>query len=153
MSLGGSMALYSKSYRVYWSETDAALMMHFSNFFRVCERTEEEFLRSLGFEQHGTGSQAIGSSCQGFAECDYRSPLRPGDMYRVDIVDIVMGSSSLRWHYEIYNETRGELSATCEIVTVAYDESLGKSVPIPDEIREKLMKAGARPREALVSGS
>ncbi len=40
--------LFSIRYRVWWSETDAALMMHFSNFFRVCERTEEEFLASLG---------------------------------------------------------------------------------------------------------
>ena len=40
--------LLSARYRVHWSETDAAGIMHFSNFFRVIERCEEDLLASLG---------------------------------------------------------------------------------------------------------
>ena len=40
--------LFTARYRVHWSETDAAGRMHFSNFFRVLERCEEDLLASLG---------------------------------------------------------------------------------------------------------
>ena len=141
------MAIYSRTYRVYWSETDAALMMHFSNFFRVCERTEEEFLASLGITQRGSpGSRLLMPRVH--AECDYKRPLRPGDDYRVDIVDVVLGKSSITYVYEIYNLTSGQLAATCKIVTVSYDERGDRAVEIPKEVREALMRAGARERNS-----
>jgi len=142
--------LYSKRYRVYWSETDAALMMHFSNFFRVCERTEEEFLASLGVTQRGLpGSRILMPRVH--AECDYESPLRPGAVYRVDITDVVIGRSSLQYLYEFYDESSDKLSARCKIVTVFYDEAEGKAKEIPKELREKLLAAGAKLREDVAS--
>ncbi|MFP3285939.1 MAG: thioesterase family protein [Acidilobus sp.] len=141
--------LYSKRYRVYWSETDAALMMHFSNFFRVCERTEEEFLASLGVTQRGLpGSRILMPRVH--AECDYENPLRPGAVYRVDITDVVIGRSSLQYLYEFYDESN-KLSARCKIVAVFYDEAEGKAKEIPKELREKLLAAGARLREDVAS--
>ncbi|ESQ21333.1 MAG: putative thioesterase [uncultured Acidilobus sp. CIS] len=142
--------LYSKRYRVYWSETDAALMMHFSNFFRVCERTEEEFLASLGVTQRGLpGSRILMPRVH--AECDYENPLRPGAVYRVDITDVVIGRSSLQYLYEFYDESSNKLSARCKIVAVFYDEAEGKAKEIPKELREKLLAAGARLREDVAS--
>jgi len=142
--------LYSKRYRVYWSETDAALMMHFSNFFRVCERTEEEFLASLGVTQRGLpGSRILMPRVH--AECDYENPLRPGVVYRVDIIDVVIGRSSLQYLYEFYDESSNKLSARCKIVAVFYDEAEGKAKEIPKELREKLLAAGARLREDVAS--
>ncbi len=81
------------------------------------------------------------------AECDYESPLRPGDIYRVDIVDVIIGRTSLQYFYEIYNETSGQLSARCRIVTVVYDEQTGKPKEIPQDLKSKLLRAGARLRE------
>mgnify|MGYP001772635101 CR=1 FL=1 len=138
--------IFSLRYRVWWSETDAAIMMHFSNFFRVCERTEEEFLSHLGVAQVGQpGSRLLMPRVR--AECDYESPLRPGDMYRVDIVDIVLGRTSIQYSYEVYNETRGRLSARCRIVTVIYDEATDRPKEIPAELRNKLLASGARQRD------
>ncbi len=144
--------LFTARYRVYWSETDAALMMHFSNFFRVCERTEEEFLASLGLSQVGEpGKRIIMPRVR--AECNYKSPLRPGDLYRVDIVDIVIGRSSLTYSYRIYNETRGAISAECNIVAVTYDESKGSSVAVPAYLKEKLLSMGARLRSDVAESA
>lgn len=141
-----SRPIFSASYRVYWSETDAACWMHFSNYFRICERTEEEFLAGLGFTQSSRpGKRLIMPRVS--ARCDYKSPLGPGDFYRVDITGIIIGRSSLTYEYEIYNETTNRLAAKCTIVTVAYDESLGRSVELPRELKEKLLAVGARLRE------
>ncbi len=143
--------LFSMRYRVWWSETDAALMMHFSNFFRVCERAEEEFLASLGVVQVGQpGSRLLMPRVR--AECDYESPLRPGDTYRVDLVDLVLGRSSLQYSYEIFNETSRRLSARCRIVAALYDELTGRAREIPRELRERLLAAGARQRAEVAEG-
>ncbi|ADL18717.1 hypothetical protein ASAC_0310 [Acidilobus saccharovorans 345-15] len=143
-----SRPIFSASYRVYWSETDAACWMHFSNYFRVCERTEEEFLARLGFTQDShPGKRLIMPRVS--AKCDYKSPLGPGDSYRVDITGIIIGRSSLTYEYEIYNETTNRLAAKCTIVTVAYDENLRGSVELPRELKEKLLAAGARLRDEV----
>ncbi|MEB2793451.1 MAG: thioesterase family protein, partial [Caldisphaeraceae archaeon] len=75
---------------------------------------------------------------------DYKSILRPGDAYRVTITEIQLGKRSIRYFYEIYNETLERLSAICKIVTVFYDETSGKSVELPKELREKLLERGAK---------
>ncbi len=137
--------LFSARYRVQWSETDAAGLVHFSNFFRYCERAEEDFLLSLGFHYRFT---SIGVPAVAFprvkAGCEYFSPLRPGDTFRVDIVDVVVGGKSIAYRFEIHNETTGRLSAVCEIVAVAFSLEKGGSIPVPDELREKLLERGAR---------
>ncbi|AMD30413.1 thioesterase family protein [Acidilobus sp. 7A] len=143
--------IFSATYRVYWSETDAACMMHFSNYFRVCERTEEEFLTRLGFSQRAEPGKRI-IMPRVSASCDYKSPLGPGHSYRVDIVDIVIGRSSITYVYEIFNETTQRLSAACTIVAVAYDEASGRSVEVPVELKEKLLAAGARLRDERATG-
>ncbi|MGC8567228.1 MAG: acyl-CoA thioesterase [Caldisphaera sp.] len=135
--------IFSAKYRVYWSETDAALMMHFSNFFRVCERAEEDFYASLNISQKGeVGKRLIMPRVH--AECDYKNSLRPGDLYSVNIKEIQLGKSSIRYTYEIYNESSNELSAVCKIVTVVYDEINNKSMEIPQELRKKLIEKGAK---------
>jgi len=134
--------IFSAKYRVYWSETDAAIMMHFSNFFRVCERAEEDFLASLNISQRGeVGKRLLMPRVH--AECDYKNSLRPGDLYSVNIVEIVLGKSSIRYTYEIYNETSKQISAICKIVAVVYDEINNKAMEIPNEIRKKLIEIGA----------
>ena len=142
------MPLYSKRYRVYWSETDAARIVHFSNYFRYCEKTEEEFLYELAGGQYNYPMREGDSEIlmpRVHAECDYEFPLFPGDTYRVDIVDVVIGNKSITYSYEVYNESKGGVrAAKCSIVVVALDVKTMKGVPIPTRIREMLLNAGAR---------
>ncbi|MEB3779661.1 MAG: acyl-CoA thioesterase [Desulfurococcales archaeon] len=144
----GQVPLYSRKYRVYWSETDAARIVHFSNYFRYCERTEEEFLYELAGGKYNYPIEASGSEIlmpRVHAECDYEFPLFPGDTFRVDIVDVVLGNKSITYTYEIYNESKGGVKAArCSIVVVALDVKSMKGVPIPGHIREMLLNAGAR---------
>ncbi len=138
--------LYSAVYRVYWSETDAAQMMHFSNFFRVCERAEEEFMHSLGVWNAMREKRIVIPRVH--AECDYEYPLRPGDRYRVDIDEVVVGRKSLEYRCSFHNLEAGRLSARCRIVVAAVSIDTGRAVEVPTEIREALLKAGARVKAA-----
>ena len=128
----------------YWSETDAAGIVHFSNFFRYCERTEEDFWISRfgGLDKARSKFNVLFPRVR--AECNYHFPIYPYNRYRVEIVDIVVGNSSITYRYKIFNESMGErLSAECTITVVCVEKDTMKSRPIPDEIRKFLMDIGA----------
>ena len=132
--------IFSKKYRVYWSETDAAQIMHFSNFFRACERTEEDFWQSMGLKFDPSLGVIFPRA---HASCDYHSPLHPGDTYRVDITRIIVGRTSITYYFQIYNEDKNKLSAECRIVAVAYSTTEKKPIPIPGQVRQLLYERGA----------
>ncbi len=128
-------ALYSMEGRVYWSETDAAQIAHFTSFLRYCEKTEEEFV--IGLMGRSEFPPPI-LFPRVHVEVDYYTPLRVHDKYRVDIVSIKLGNKSITWDYEIHNLTLGSLSAKCRIVTVAFDPRKWTAIEIPVNLREKI---------------
>jgi len=137
--------IFAAEYYVYWSETDAAQLVHFSNYFRICERAEEDFWRSLGLK-FDTSYGLIFPRVH--ASCDYRSPLHPGDRFRVEIVNIVLGNTSLTYFFRIFNITRDRLAAECRIVATAYSIEKQETIPIPVEVRKLLLERGAEERPA-----
>ncbi len=132
--------LYSLEGRVYWSETDAAQIAHFTSILRYCERAEEEFMLSL-FRGRWRRGELIFPRVH--VECDYYTPLAPHERWRVDIVSIRLGAKSIEYNFEVYNLDRGELAARGKIVAVAFDPRRGLAVEIPGEARKILLEAGA----------
>lgn len=143
------MALFSLEGRVYWSETDAAGLVHFSNILRYCERAEEEFMISLLGRGWGPGSPLFPRV---HAECDYHSTLTPHERWRVDIVDVMIGRKSVEYRFEVYNLETNSLAAKCRIVAVAFDPGQGRAVEVPGELREALLRAGARLKQEAMGG-
>lgn len=140
----GDKSLFAARYRVHWSETDAAGIMHFSNFFRVIERCEEDLLASLGLMDRivGHGIPPIAFP-RVHAECRYQAPLRLADTYRVEVTRIEIGRTSIAYRFRIVNETLGRVSAECGVIAVAYSLAEGKPIPVPEEMRKKLLEIGA----------
>lgn len=140
------MALYSHRFVVYWSDTDAAGIAHFSNFFRWCEKTEEELFRSkLGSLPAIT---ALGIAFPRVkASCTYSFPLFLHDSIRVDVEDIEIGRKSITYRYKIFNESKGAEAAECEIVVVAVDLKEMRSIELPSVVKDILFSIGARERD------
>ena len=130
--------VYSLEGRVYWSETDAAQIAHFTTFLRYCEKTEEEFLISLG-GRPGFPPEILFPRVH--VEIDYYAPLRVHDRYRVDLISVEPGRKSITWRYRIHNLDLQELSAECTIVTVAFDPKTWTSIEVPERLRKALMAA------------
>ena len=133
------MAIYSIRDRVRWYETDAAGVAHFTQFFVYCENLEKELLYSTTInlweieERYGIWIPRV------HVECEYKYPLYFHDEYRVDLTDIELGNSSIKFKYEIHNLTHGKLSAKCLITLVTVDKNMNKPVNIPVELRERLL--------------
>ena len=128
------MAVFEYRGRVYWSETDAAGIAHFTSILRYCERAEEElFISRIGGYRRG----AIVFP-RVHVECDYEGPLYPHDEYRVVIEEARVGGKSIRWRFRVENLTRGYVAARGAFVTVAFDPVAGRSVEVPEVIRRAL---------------
>lgn len=120
-------------YRVAWVDTDALGIMHFSNYFRLCERTEQELMNSLGLEDDETFLPRVD------AHCTYKSPLKFNDPVTVYMWVKEIGKSHITFSYEIVNDLHGKVAAQCQIVVVPVDANMKKST-LKEEITEKLRK-------------
>ncbi len=139
------MAVHIYRSVAYWNETDAAGIVHFSNFFRFCERAEEDFWISKygGLNEARKKFDVLFPRVR--AECNFYFPIYPYDRFRVEIEDIIIGNSSITYRHKIYNESKGDkLSAECVITVVCVDRVSMKSRQLPDEVRSFLIKHGAR---------
>jgi YbgC/YbaW family acyl-CoA thioester hydrolase len=135
------MAIKSLRGRVRWFETDAAGVAHFTAFQVYCEDLEKAFLYSedVGFkdieEKYNIWIPRVR------VECKYMYPLRFNEEYRVDLVDIRLGNTSIEFRYRIWNVEAGKLSAECTMTIVCVDKLSNKPVRIPDKLKERLNKA------------
>lgn len=124
------MANFNYRYRVAWVDTDTLGVVHFSNYFRICERAEEEFMNSINLPFDSTNNISLPRVK---AECNYKFPLRFNDIANVSISVKELGKKHIKYEYQIFNETQNKLSAICEIVVVAIDKNF-KPIQIPDKI-------------------
>ncbi len=76
---------FSLTRRVAFSETDAAGLVHFANFFRYMEDAEHAFLRSLGLRVHHDHEAGTAGFPRVSAACDYLAPLRFEDEFVIDL--------------------------------------------------------------------
>ncbi|MGC8645963.1 MAG: acyl-CoA thioesterase [Thermoplasmata archaeon] len=118
-------------YRVSWVDTDALGIMHFSNYFRICERTEEEFRILNRLEVPGISFPRV------HAECDYKYPLKFMDMAEITLEIGDIGKKHIRMEFRIYNETKNRLSAICNIVIASINDRF-EPIEIPEWFIEKL---------------
>ncbi len=144
--------LHSLRLPLYWSETDAAGIAHFSSIVKFCEWAEEDLYRRLfpgRFERVGEWGVVFPRVR---VECDFKAPIYAHEIVRVDIVSVEVGRSSIAYRFEVWNETRGYLAAACRIVTVSVDRRTMRSVEVPGEVREALERLGAGRRGSGLEG-
>jgi len=124
--------LFTWSRAVEFSETDAAGMAHFSNFYRWMEATEHAFVESRGvnfFDEQFLWPRVN-------ASCDFKHPVKRGDQISVDLVSVDLGKSSLRYRFEIRVGER--ICALGEITTVCLSAAKREPVELLEKIRSAL---------------
>ncbi|HOB97274.1 MAG TPA: thioesterase family protein [Verrucomicrobiota bacterium] len=127
--------------RVEFSETDAAGIVHFSNFFRYMESAEHAFFRSLGYSIMMRRFDPPLGFPRVHVSCDYRSPLRFEDLVEVHLLVRMKKAKVLSYLVKFHNLTaepaveaaRGVLTVVC--VTHTADGQL-KARPIPQELAD-----------------
>ncbi len=119
-----------------WGDMDAYGHVNNTVYFRYMEQVRVEYLENLGYRivPQGTAPVIINAACTFLVPLSY-----PG------VVDVRMylgrpGRSSIPSRYELRLQGSETLHATGEAKIVWMDVESGKSVPIPDDLRARLMK-------------
>ena len=132
--------------RVAFSETDAAGIVHFANYFRYFEDAEHALWREAGLSIH-PGESAIGWP-RVSASCDYHRPLRFEQEFEVRIVIAEITARTIRYQGTIDCNGERVASATWKIACVNRLPDGGmKSTNIPADIRERLEPYLHRPSD------
>lgn len=71
-------------------------------------------------------------------ECDYKRPAKYGDTLEIRMTVAELGRTSFHYDYEIVDQD-GKTVLTAKTVQVMYDYATEKPVPIPDDIRARLI--------------
>lgn len=109
--------------KVDFHETDAAGIVHFSNFFRYMEAAEHAFLRSLGLSVHPPyipGQPRVGWP-RVQATCDYLRPLRFEDTVQVRLLVHRIEPRCLDYLFGIHALGQAEPSAIGQVIAVCVD--------------------------------
>lgn len=131
------MAIFKKIYRVTWSDTDAAQVVHHSNYFRFFERAEEEFYEHLGFSFNNIKERGFWlPRIEVF--CRYNKPSRFGDILEISLSVKEIKEKAVKYCFQVKEKDADVLVAEGYVVVVAADKKIGKSINIPSEIVEKL---------------
>lgn len=131
------MAVFKTTYRVTWSDTDAAQVVHHSNYFRLFERAEEEFYEHLGLSfnciiDRGLWLPRIEVFCQ------YKTSSRFGDILEILLSVKEVKEKTVKYGFVVKKKDTDALVAEGYVVAVAADKKIGKASNIPSEIVEKL---------------
>ncbi len=130
-------AAFRTSFRVSWADTDAAQVVHFSNYFRFFEKTEEEFYRHLGFTFKDVHDRGLWFP-RVEAFCQFQKPARFNDLLEVELTIEDLREKSIKYGFKIFNKESATLLANGYTVVVVADKQTGKATKFPTEIAEKL---------------
>ena len=72
------------------------------------------------------------------AHITYLEPIHHGQNLKVGVHVSRLGNKSMRWEQNVVDSDSGKVLAKGEIVMVAYDYETQKTIPIPQEWREKI---------------
>lgn len=126
--------------RVQFYETDAAGIVHFSNYFRYMEEAEHALWRSAGLSISVPGSEIGWPRVN--VSFEYARPLRFQDEFEAHIRIVEIAEKKIRYKCSILIDGASIATGTMTIVCVARrpNEPM-KSVPIPQEIVSHLSVA------------
>jgi 4-hydroxybenzoyl-CoA thioesterase len=129
------VARYAASIPVRFAEIDRAGIVYYPRFFHYFHIAFEEFFADrVGIPYN----VLIDRDRRGFptvhAECDYRSPIRFGDVLRVEVSVEKIGRSSVVFLYRLRRSAKAKVSAEARITVVCIDMDSFRPVPIPRRI-------------------
>lgn len=133
--------------RVAFSETDAAGLVHFSNYFRYFEDAEHALWRDVGLSIHAehssTGWPRVAASCE------YVRPLKFEQEFEIVVRISEIGKRTISYAGEIVSGGDRIASSTWTIAAVTKrPDGRMRSAEVPPEVAERLKPFVHRPSDS-----
>lgn len=115
-------------------ETDAAQIVHFSNYFRYMEEAELEFIAS--FSQIDCSKEMW---VRNNLLCDYRAPIRFNEEFRVELVVVAASLDEISYEFCIYIEDTVSAKGSYTVKSFSFSNEINDFCC--EEINEQLINA------------
>ncbi|MBX5326624.1 MAG: acyl-CoA thioesterase [Candidatus Bathyarchaeia archaeon] len=132
------MPPFKTTYKISWADTDAAEVVHFSNYFRFFERAEEEMYQKLGFTFNDFIQKYNLWLPRVEALCKFKAPAKFGDILEISLTVDYIKEKSIKYIFTINKKENKQLIAEGYVILVAANKKLGKAVAIPKKFVQKL---------------
>ena len=130
--------------RVQFAETDAAGLVHFSNFFRYFEDAEHALWREAGLSIHPERAP-IGWP-RVAASCEFHRPLKFEQEFDISVVISELGDRTISYTGEITRGGERIATGAWKIACVSrLADGTIKSAAIPSDVAERLRPYEIRP--------
>jgi YbgC/YbaW family acyl-CoA thioester hydrolase len=140
------------SKKVHWSDSDAAGIAWFANYFRWFEDAEEElFAATLGRSRQSLLDEINFGMPRVDAAAKYHAPIRPGQTIRVGIASTLENPRRLRHDFEMRDD-QGVLLAAGFVRIACVDLATFTPRDLPAEVVQmvnELPRAAARQSDEL----
>ncbi len=127
---------------VEFHETDAAGLVHFSNYFRWAEAAEHALFREIDYPMMNHQNDRILGWPRVRAQAKYSAPFHNGEKVRVELTVKEVKDRAIEYAFKIFREADDVLAAkgSFSTVHVAFDNKSGEmtSLEIPEELRALL---------------
>lgn len=127
---------FSCSVRVYIEDTDAGGIVYYVNYLKFMERARTEYFRSLGYNKAGANRESYQFVVHS-AQIQYKKPAKLDDELVVTAKIAKFSSASLVFVQQVLRND--VLLSEAEVKIACVDGASLRPVPIPDELRERLV--------------
>ncbi|HWG57596.1 MAG TPA: thioesterase family protein [Candidatus Acidoferrales bacterium] len=121
--------------RVRYAETDQMGVVYYGNYFTWFEIGRVELCRQLGFEYKQMEAEDDSFIVVAEASCRYKRPARFDDLLTIRTRILEAQRRTVRFGYELFNQSSGEMIATGETLHVICDR-LGRPKALPEKYRK-----------------
>src|SRR5215467_8782566 len=124
--------------RVRWGDVDAAQIIFYGAYIRFFEFAETELFRAVGLPYGVLFDQTDIWLPRVHIECDFLSAARLDELLEVSVYVGRFGNKSMRLNFEVRRKGEESLVATAHFVLASVRRDTFETVPIPEELRERL---------------
>lgn len=128
---------FSTSIKVRFNETDMQGHVNFAQYLNYFDIALTEYLRSVGFSYQRMLDENI-DMLYVDSHATYHAPAHFDDALRIHCCAGKVGNSSVRFDFQIFNESDNRLTANGEITVVMADRKTFQKVRVPDHFRQVL---------------
>ena len=131
---------FSTTLKVRFHETDAQGHVNFAQYLNLFDVALIEYLRSVGFSYQRLLTENI-DMLYVDSHASYHAPAYFDDQLRIHCRAGKVGNSSVRFDFQVFNETKERLTANGEITVVIADRQTFQKIPVPEHFRQALEKS------------
>jgi acyl-CoA thioester hydrolase len=131
-------ALFAHRLDVRFRDCDALGHVNNAVYLTYLEQARFHHWRAAGVPSRPAGD-GIPGVILARVEIDYRQPAKYGDVLEIRLALEAIGRTSFTYQYEIVSAD-GQLIASARTVMVSYDYAAGRPTPVPDALRDALVR-------------